>query len=72
MRRTFLDATVAILAIGLGVLAFVRGEALLGVCFIAIGVLRIILKLPKMITPKPPEEIRLNLDSDGKRDDTAR
>jgi hypothetical protein len=68
MRRTVLDAIVAILAIGLGVLSFTRGQILLGVCFTALGVLRLLLKLPRLMTPKPPEKIRLNLDDeDGDR-----
>lgn len=73
MRRSVLDAIVAVLAIGLGVLAFVRGQVLLGVCFTAIGVLRVLLKLPRLITPKPDAEIRLNLDDeDSNRDPHAR
>lgn len=64
MRRTVLDAIVGVLALGLGVLAILRGQTLIGVCFIGIGALRIVLKLPRLITPKPPEEIRLNLDRD--------
>jgi len=72
MRRSVLDAMVAVLAIGLGVLSFLRGQIWLGVCFAAIGVLRICLNLPRWITPKPPEEIRLNLDADPDRDHPAR
>jgi hypothetical protein len=72
MRRSVLDAIVAALAIGLGVLSFLRGQVWLGVCFAAIGVLRILLKLPRWITPKAPEEIRLNLDGDTDRDERAR
>lgn len=68
MRRSVLDAIVAILAIGLSVLSFLRGQLLLGVCFAAIGVLRILLKLPRLITPKAPEKIRLNLDDDQERE----
>jgi hypothetical protein len=67
MRRSVLDAIVAVLAIGLGVLSVLRGQVWLGACFAAIGVLRILLKLPRLITPKPPEEIRLNLESDEDR-----
>jgi hypothetical protein len=67
MRRSVLDAIVAMLAIGLGVVSVLRGQVWLGVCFAAIGVLRILLKLPRWITPKPPEEIRLNLEGDEDR-----
>jgi len=69
MRRTVLDAIVAVLAIGLGILSFVRGQALLGVCFTALGLLRLLLKLTRLLTPKPPEEIRLNLDDGQAPDD---
>ena len=72
MRRTVLDGIVAVLAIGLGILAFLRGQAWLGVCFAAIGILRILLKLPRWITPKPEAEVRLNLDEDGEGDRSSR
>jgi hypothetical protein len=72
MRRTVLDAMVAILAIGLGVLAFLRGQTWLGVCFAAVGILRILLKLPRWITPKPRAEVRLNLDAEAENDRPAR
>ena len=72
MRRTVLDAIVAVLAVGLGVLAMVRGQYWLGGCFIAIGVLRALLKLPRLITPKPPEKIRLNLEDSPEGDSRTR
>jgi len=72
MRRTVLDAIVSILAIGLGVLAFYRGQVLLGACFTAIGILRILLKLPRLITPKHKAGVRLNLDSGDDHDQPPR
>jgi hypothetical protein len=69
MRRSVLDAIVAVLAIGLGILSFVRGQFWLGVCFTALGVLRLLVKLPQLITPKPPKEIRLDLDGEHGSDE---
>jgi hypothetical protein len=61
MRRNILVTLVAVGALGLGVLAILRGQAGLGACFIALGVLRALMLLQGRRSRKPDPAIRLNL-----------
>jgi hypothetical protein len=62
MRRNIL---VALVALCLGVVAIFRGQRLLGVCFLGIGLLRIIMLLQGRRPHKPEPSIRLNLENDS-------
>jgi len=62
MRRAGFDVFVTLGALSLGVIAYLRGQALLGVCFVGIGLLRgLMLMRGKRFSPKPEEEIRLDI-----------
>jgi len=61
MRRNILVALVAMGALGLGVLAILRGQAGLGACFIGLGLLRALMLLQSRRSRKPEPSIRLNL-----------
>ncbi len=65
MRRLGLNLGVSVAALGLGVFAFVRGQGVLGVCFIALAVLRALATLATRKPGKVEPEIKLGLnDSD--------
>ena len=64
MRRNILVALVAVGALCLGVLAILRGQAGLGACFIALGLLRALMLLQRRRSRKPEPSIRLNLKED--------
>jgi hypothetical protein len=76
MRRNVVIVLVVVGALGLGVLAIVRGQVWLGACFIGLGVLRAGMLLQSRRPRKPEPSIRLNLDesasgSDGSDDARA-
>ena len=62
MRRNILVALVAVGALCLGVLAILRGQAVLGACFIGLGLLRAFMLLQSRRSRKPEPSIRLNLN----------
>jgi hypothetical protein len=64
MRRNILVSLVAFGALGLGVLAILRGQAALGACFIGLGLLRALMLLQSRRSRKPEPSVRLNLDED--------
>jgi len=61
MPRNVLVALVAVGALGLGVLAILRGQVALGACFIGLGLLRTFLLFQSRSPRKPEPSIRLNL-----------
>jgi hypothetical protein len=69
MRRLWLNAGVSAAALWLGVVAFQRGQRILGICFLAIAVLRAVATLAGRRRSKPQPSIRLNIEdsTDGKR-----
>ena len=64
MRRNVLVALVAAGALGLGVLAILRGQVGLGACFIGLGLLRPLMLFQSRRSRKPEQSIRLNLKED--------
>lgn len=69
MRRNIL---VALVALCLGVVAIFRGQRLLGVCFMGVGLLRVVMLLQGRRPQKPEPSIRLNLENDGPPADGSR
>jgi hypothetical protein len=69
MRRNVVVAVVVVGALGLGVLAILRGQVWLGACFIGLGLLRVGMLLQSLRPRKPEPSIRLNLDDDATRSD---
>ena len=69
MRRLWLNVCVSAAALWLGVVALLRGERALGICFLAIAVLRAVATLATRRRSKPQPSIRLNIEdsSEGKR-----
>jgi hypothetical protein len=64
MRREFFSAAVGVAAFAAGALVIRRGETTLGLCFIALAILRFVTLFSRR--PRKPEpKIRLNLDQDG-------
>ncbi len=64
MRRNILVTLVAVGALCLGVVAILRGQAGLGACFIALGVLRALMLLQGRRSRKQEPAIRLNLEEE--------
>lgn len=69
MRRNIL---VALVALCLGVIAIFRGQRLLGVCFMGIGLLRVVMLLQGRKRRKPEPSIRLNLENDSPHADGSK
>ena len=62
MQRLWLDVGVSLAAFGLGVWEFFHGQALFGICFIGLAILRVVAKLSRRKPQKPEPSVRLNLD----------
>lgn len=62
MRRLWLNVGVSAAALWLSVVAFLRGQRILGICFLAIAVLRAVATLAGRKRTKPQPSIRLNIE----------
>lgn len=71
MRRFGLNIAVSVAAVGLGVVAFVRGQTTLGFCFLGLGILRALAVLASRKPGKIKPEIKLGLDDSDDSPETA-
>ena len=65
MQRLALNIAVSAAAILAGAIAIMRGEGMIGVCLIGLGVLRALVTFATRKPPKAEPEIKLNLDDSG-------